>query len=577
MKPRFLFVSLLLLLFLTLNLFAQGHSDMFNIDVDTSMAGWPQVEFSPTMGVFLVVWEDYRNGNADIYGQLIESNGTPRGDNFPICTTAGDQYWPHLAYDSYWGRFLVVFEDWRDPNNGDIRGIFVTQMGTFYHPANAEADDTFLICSNPANIYTCSVAFNWRERVYLVVWGDFRNDPTNKSFTGADVFGQLVSDTGELLPPPTPADGNQNFMVAANPAYDESVADVSYSPIINEFLVVYGTSTGLVLGQRVDHTGKLIAFNGKSTSTISNGTPFMISDLFSNGPDCMQAKVQFNSDNYMSQIGWCEAEVIWKGIRPPDRKDNDLWGQRIAFTKENDKYVVWYVNLAGDLSQAALSNHSISQQTDFMGVADIAYNRTDNEFLVAWGDPRTNKWQKQDLYGQRLWVHGPKNEMTFLADDRAATVTDTENIPYFVSSDKYEGSLVGVAYSPESNSFLVAFTYEDPALNRKSDIMGFLVHGQQSTNVAQRTVQPDHMTLYPIYPNPFNASAKIRFSLQHDCNLSLKVFDMSGREIETMVHERRSSGEYEMAWDAQGAPSGIYVIQLKADDMVQTRKMVLIK
>ena len=577
MKSRVIFLSLILLPLLTLPLFAQGHTQPFAVSIDSSMAGWPQVGYAVNMDFFLAVWEDYRNGNSDIYAQVLESNGAPLGDNFPLCKAEGDQFWPQLAYDNYWGRFLVVFEDWRKPKNGDIRGIFIRADGQFYHPPTADDDHSFLICANPGNIYTCSVAFNWREKVYLVVWGDFRNDPTAKSMTGADVYGQLISDTGELLPPPSPADSSQNFAIAADQDFYESVADVSYSPITNEFLVVYGTNKGLVLGQRVNHLGQLLTKDGSAAPANSAAAPFTISDQFKNGPDCLQAKVQFNSDFGTPQEGWCEAEVIWKGIHHPDRMDNDVWGQRIGFFREGDKFVAKYVSLTGDTSLTDRSNHSISNQKDFVGVAEIAYNEKDNEFLVIWGDPRNKGWAKQDLYGQRLWVHGTRNEMTFLADDRVNTVTDSENIPYFVSGDRYEGSLVGIAHGDSRNDFMVVYTYEDPLLGRESDIMGFRVHGNWPTGVTDRKMQPDQVVLHAGYPNPFNASTRIRFSTERDGDLALRVFDINGRAVATLLQEHKSAGEHQVDWHADGRPSGVYVIQLQAGDAVRNQKILLIK
>ncbi len=576
MRRTSILIPFFFLLTLAVPLYAQGHSSPFDVAVDTSKAGWPQVAYSPNMNIFLAVWEDYRNGEADIYGQFIETDGTLRGENFAVCSAPGHQYWPHLAFDPQYGRFLVVFEDWRDPENGDIRGVFVTSMGTIHHPPTAEADHSFLICSNPANIYTCSVAYNTKDKVYLVVWGDFRNDPTKKSYTGADVYGQLVGQMGDLLAPPSPADAAKNFVIAANPDYYESVADVAYHSVTNEFVVVYGTSAGFVFSQRVDHLGQLIAPDGNIAPSTSTGVPLQISDAFQNGPDCFQTKVEANVDLLWTKPEWCEVEIIWKGVHIPDRKDNDIWGQRVVFFKEGDKYVAKYVNLDGVVT-VGRSNHSISNQKDWVGVPDIAYGGYDNEYLISWGDLRTNNFAFQDLYGQRLWVHGTEHKMTFLADDRIHTVTDTENIPYQVSADKYEGSLVGIAYGYSYNDFLLVYTFEDKKLNRKSDILGMLVRGDHTSGVTTASNTPFLFTLYPNYPNPFNAATRLRFALPSDGRVSLKIFDVMGRTVATLLDEYRTAGEYHVDWQAVDVPSGIYVALLQSGIWTRNLKLVLIK
>jgi len=77
------------------------------------------------------------------------------------------------------------------------------------------------------------------------------------------------------------------------------------------------------------------------------------------------------------------------------------------------------------------------------------------------------------------------------------------------------------------------------------------------------------------YPNPFNPSTTIRFSLQKSCFVTLKVFDLLGKEIQTIVKGKRPAGEHEVMWIPEGLPSGIYLYRLVAGDFVETRKLIL--
>jgi mannose/cellobiose epimerase-like protein (N-acyl-D-glucosamine 2-epimerase family) len=86
------------------------------------------------------------------------------------------------------------------------------------------------------------------------------------------------------------------------------------------------------------------------------------------------------------------------------------------------------------------------------------------------------------------------------------------------------------------------------------------------------------------YPNPFNPSTKIRYHIPASLNpskggtlISLKVFDILGREVAKLVEEEQSEGIYEVEFNAGNLSSGIYVYQLNAESFVQTRKMIVIK
>ncbi len=79
------------------------------------------------------------------------------------------------------------------------------------------------------------------------------------------------------------------------------------------------------------------------------------------------------------------------------------------------------------------------------------------------------------------------------------------------------------------------------------------------------------------YPNPFNPTTKISYSIHEAVFVTLKVYDILGREIVTLVNEARPSGKYEVDFNASQLPSGTYVYRLAAGKQLLTRKMILIK
>jgi len=79
------------------------------------------------------------------------------------------------------------------------------------------------------------------------------------------------------------------------------------------------------------------------------------------------------------------------------------------------------------------------------------------------------------------------------------------------------------------------------------------------------------------YPNPFNPSTKIKYSIPNESKVIIKVYDVLGKEIETLVSEEKPAGTYEVTWYAENLPSGVYFYQLKAGSFVETKKMILLK
>lgn len=103
---------------------------------------------------------------------------------------------------------------------------------------------------------------------------------------------------------------------------------------------------------------------------------------------------------------------------------------------------------------------------------------------------------------------------------------------------------------------------------RISDVIGIQ---QISTTV------PDKFYLSQNYPNPFNPVTNIKFSLPEKTFTKLKVYDLLGREVQQLINERLTAGEYKYDFNASLLPSGIYFYKLETDNFSETRKMVLVK
>lgn len=98
-----------------------------------------------------------------------------------------------------------------------------------------------------------------------------------------------------------------------------------------------------------------------------------------------------------------------------------------------------------------------------------------------------------------------------------------------------------------------------------------------SVNNISNNTNPESFELYQNYPNPFNPSTNLEFSISELGFITLKIFDVLGKEIATLVNENLSPGRYNVKWNATNINSGIYYYTLKSGEKLETKKMLLIK
>ena len=88
---------------------------------------------------------------------------------------------------------------------------------------------------------------------------------------------------------------------------------------------------------------------------------------------------------------------------------------------------------------------------------------------------------------------------------------------------------------------------------------------------------PVNFNLYQNYPNPFNPSTTIQFSLPKSGDVTLKIYDILGREVATLLNEEKMAGSYQVTFNASGLSTGIYFYRIQAGSFVETKKMIFLK
>ena len=97
------------------------------------------------------------------------------------------------------------------------------------------------------------------------------------------------------------------------------------------------------------------------------------------------------------------------------------------------------------------------------------------------------------------------------------------------------------------------------------------------TDIQENESLPENFELMQSYPNPFNPTSTIRFKIAESGFTTLKVYDVLGRVVVTLVNEVLTPGIYERTFDAKGLASGVYFYRIQTEAFVQTRKMLLLK
>jgi hypothetical protein len=166
-----------------------------------------------------------------------------------------------------------------------------------------------------------------------------------------------------------------------------------------------------------------------------------------------------------------------------------------------------------------------------------------------------------------------------------STASETNNSGFDIERSSANGSWTkvgnvsgnGTTTSPQSYTFadrgLSAGTYSYRL--KQIDFNGNFEYFELSNEV--NIGVPSNFSLSQNYPNPFNPSTKINFDLPVDGNVSIKIFDMSGKEVMTLVNEARTAGYYSVSFNGASLSSGIYFYTIQSGSFVSTKKMTLIK
>lgn len=254
---------------------------------------------------------------------------------------------------------------------------------------------------------------------------------------------------------------------------------------------------------------------------------------------------------------------------------------RVGFDKDNhflyfydDGYTPeWPDSITGYFGVVFLGT---PQTTQFQsGITDFHYNLYDDDVdndTVQFGIISSSEGLYNSNIGYKYFHPGTIGNIHF---------DDTLTVP--LSGLDVVANISSGPYSLSSNQSLIFYTAIIGG-NDYNDIYQNMLISKNVFNSFITSIEELNEFHLPIvyqlsqnFPNPFNSSSVIKYSIPKTSQVSLKIFNTLAEEIETLVNEEKAVGTYEVSWNAANLPSGVYFYRLQAGSFVQTRKMILLK
>jgi len=549
------------------NLYAQrfannGNASGSNFEVNDDQGdGWQLQPHTAanSSGNFVIVWQDSRNLYYDIYAQRIANDGSLSGDNFRVNNDIGsaNQFSPVNTVDGN-GNFVIAWNDHR----GGLTDIYARRFdneGNTLVPDFKVNDDQGI-----AHHEYVDIAGN-SSGSFVIIWRDTRSNGD------ADVYGQMFGNDGSAK--------GSNFRVNddAGGVYQQNPAVAMDSA--GGFIVVWQddrNGNDDIFAQRYAGDGTAIESNYQISDDNSNAKqtkPDISVDAEGSFFVIWEDKRDGNQDVFV-QILSNDGIMVENNFELNDVSGNDGHYDPVISAYGNGNFVgaweayrndrsVIYAQIFTAAGNVYGGNFMVNSDTSeaYRGYPGIAADDSGN-FVVVWQDERDGD---PDVFGQRYQSDGTSIDGNFRLTEPSKKsqfypyVTLWNNKIYNTWSDSRAGG----------SGF---------------DIWANVLEWGEILEVGHNNIHKNPSTILLIqnYPNPFNPVTTIHYQLPEDGIVTILIFNLQGELVKTLLHENKPIGEYAVQWDGkheqgQKVASGIYLYQIQVGDMVESKKMLILK
>jgi len=291
-----------------------------------------------------------------------------------------------------------------------------------------------------------------------------------------------------------------------------------------------------------------------------------------NHPVNVFAIIQGDQSSYLDTL-----QLFNDGMHGDGDSSDNLWANiKLASGLPEDSYNVDLIT-HDSIYDILLDFHTPAKFITF-GPVDLEYFTFDGTDTVP--NPGDPMWLKLSL---------KNNGSTATATDIRAILISLDTLVSVIPD--YGRSFEDIAAGENSTSngtYVINFSDECPGNTEVPFVVNISSYSQVcwtdtfSIKVIPTTIEeyesiPIELTLHQNYPNPFNSSTRISYSITKPDFVKLKIYDMLGRELATLVNEKQKSGYYKVEFDAKELTSGFYFYTLKAGGFAKTKKMMIMR
>jgi len=559
--PSLLFVIISLVLFAASSSAQWSTSSTVNNAVCTATG----TKYAPTIisdgfGGTLVMWYDSRGGGSlMIYIQRLNASGARRwgNDGVLVSQVAGSQLRTTIAGDGSGGA-IVTWQYGSYPSYSHIYAQRIDSAGVRKWPAAGVP-----VCTATGDQFNPTIASD-NAGGAIIAWRDQRNGPAD------DVYAQRIDSSGSAL---WTVDG---VAISATTGYQSNpaiVSDDAGGAIITWTDSRNGSNTD-IYAQRISALGAALwTSNGVeiSVGAEEQSSPMIVGDGIGGAIIAWQdSRNTANYDIYAQRVS-ASGVVQWAANGTAiSTAAGFQYAPAIASDDSGGAIMTWWSYLSGeyDVYARRIDAAGVAQWTpDGVPICTLAASRQDGPTItkdgfggayIAWMDYRSGG--NPDIYAQRIDASGG---IQWPADGVGiSTTTGSQSAPTIVH-DGISGAIMAWV---DTRGIYASRVNSAGALG--------------GTSVAVEETDdriPGAFALMQNFPNPFNPSTTLSYSLSVSSRVDLRVFDLLGREVAELVNREQHPGTYTVAFDASGLASGMYFYRLTAGDFAQTKKLLLTK
>ncbi len=539
----------------------------------------------------------------DLSAQFISDGGSLYGSRFSLEATGTGL---NIAFDGT--NYLAV---WTDPfpffaggdtsGIGDLHGQYISTSGSFVGTPFTIVTGVNLKFGQGRGGLT------FKDTDYLLLYEKGGNHQDH-------LYGQLIDKSGNLVGSPIQISGNYARDMACG--YDGT-----------NYLMAWCEGSGIdeyIYGQFVSKQGTLVGSN-----FLIDGSQYKSDNPVSMGFDGSRYFVGFH-DRAANDTGWNligrfvtpSGEVAANRVTICDSSKNPFSPNMFAFDGTN--YLATWMEMAGppQVKGRFFCTTGVPVDTAFtvfgmlgnkwplggvagfvegqyiLGATRVDTNMTDGDVygrlldpLTIGGNPLLGTWTKASGSADVVTYYFNSNSINTITLDTGTSMSTTYSIdttvtPHHISWyasgklanlgiwDVYGDTLMVKTSASDTSAFPASFGTE---IKYGWDATAYTRIKKTTAVRESRTVSIKGFALFQNYPNPFNPSTAISYKLTASSLVTLKVYDILGRDVATLVNGRQTAGEHSVTFDAARLPSGVYFYRLRAGTSTVVRKMLLMK